>query len=65
MEAGWKRLPVYYNLHKPYIPNSGVILDIGQFLCQLDYMSLDMTIPVFRVSDKVRLKPVSSAPETS
>ena len=28
-------------------------------------MDLDATKPVFRVSDKVRLKPVSSAAETS
>ena len=40
-----------------------VIEDFKHFVGK--HMGLDATKPVFRVSDKVRLKPVSSAAETS
>ena len=49
---------VYLDLWHPYNLARTVV-------CSQTYLGLDVTKPVFRVSDKVRLKPVSSALETS
>ena len=38
---------------------------VGNCLNASCHMSLDVTKSVFRVSDKARLKPISSATETS
>ena len=43
----------------------GAVLSVIEVQTNFSYMSLVVRKPVFRVSDKARVKPVSSATETS
>ena len=48
-----------------FISGDAIYLVFGQLLHGCCHMGCDATKPVFGVADKVRLKPVSSATETS
>ena len=76
MDLCYKETALYFQVKQTILPTEYlnglvskmvclIILLLQSWVCVQTDMGLDVTKPIFEVSDNVRLKPVSSATETS